>query len=117
MIYTIVQGADATMDIGIKDTSGNPIVISTLENVTVFLYQRRENILGEYSLVDNTVDIKDDVNGIVSIYVQRDSLTDVPVGDLYVEIWVDVPNANFYGGFKRNKFSDVKIAKLINTVK
>lgn len=115
-VATIVQGADSTIQLTINDSNGNPITISTLENLSFFVYQKRENILGEYSLGESTISITDDFNGKVAIYFPREQSEGAVIGDLFCEIWVDVQNANFSSGFKRNKFSDVKIGKVINSV-
>ena len=49
-VKQLVQGEDLTINIQLVGEDGEPIQISNCEDVILYLYQRRENILVEIEL-------------------------------------------------------------------
>lgn len=108
----IQTGSDLTIQLTINDVSGNPIDLDTADNISVQVYQKKQNILAEFALSDSTVVIIDAPTGRANVYVQRSSLTEVVMGKLYAEVTVDIDNANFEDNVKRSIVSNVLLGEI-----
>lgn len=111
----IPQGSDHTLNFAIKDTNGAAIDLGNAEEITVYVYQKRETTLQDFNTA-NGVDITDAANGLFSVYLDRSSLDNVPEAKLYAEVVIDITNANFESGFKRNVITDIVLGIVVNSV-
>lgn len=113
---TIYTGSDHTLTMNFKDSSDNPIDLDGADNITVKIFQQREKILAEYSLSGSTVEIVNANNGIARVFIQRDDLTAIQELKLYAEVWIDIENPEFEGGYKRSIVSDILLGQIKRSV-
>ena len=111
-LKSIQTGADHTLQLTINDNTGVPVDLDNADNIAVSIYQKRSNILAEYSLANNTVVIIDANTGRANVYVNRSSLNEVPEGKLYAEVTVDMDNNNFTGNVKRTIVSNILLGEV-----
>jgi len=108
----IQTGSDLTIQLTINDVSGNPIDLDTSDNITVEIYQKKQNILASYSLADLEVVIISAIDGRANVYVNRSSLTAVTDGKLFAEVTVDITNSNFEDNVKRSIVSAIELGTI-----
>jgi hypothetical protein len=92
-----------------------PLDLTEVEEIEVKFYQRISNILASYKLSDNEVEITSAANGRCECILSRNSITKVPIGSLFVQISVDMPNEDFDSGFERLVLTETKIGDLVAT--
>jgi hypothetical protein len=111
-LKSIQTGADHTMQLTINDSTGVPVDLDNADNIEVRIYQKRSNILAEYSLSAGTVVIINANTGRANVYVNRSSLNEVPEGKLYAEVTVDIDNNNFTDNVKRTIASSIILGEV-----
>jgi hypothetical protein len=108
----IQTGSDHTLQLTINDNTGVPVDLDNADNIAVSIYQKRSNILAEYSLSAGTVVIINANTGRANVYVNRSSLNEVPEGKLYAEVTVDIDNNNFTNNVKRSIVSNILLGEV-----
>lgn len=111
----IPNGSDFTIQLTIEDENGNGVNIGNCDDIIVYLYQKREYVLAEYKLSDNQIVVIDAINGIVAIYAEG-NVIEVQEGKLFCEAVIDIVDANYDKGYKRNILSDILIGKIVNSI-
>jgi hypothetical protein len=112
-VKQLVQGEDLTINIQLVGEDGDPIQISNCEDVILYLYQRRENILVEIAL--NEMEVVSSLLGKVKAIVLGASSNFI-AGRVYAEVVAKVDDADFDAGFKVNKITDIVLCDVINSV-
>jgi hypothetical protein len=73
----------------------------------------KSNILANFLLSDNEVEITSFINGQCKCFLAKESITNIPIGKLFIQISVDVPNVNFDSGFERLILTETEIGELV----
>lgn len=115
-IPIIYKGADEVINITLTDADGNPLVVSSLSEVVVSIYQVKETVIQQWKKSDNTLITVSSSGGIVQANFDRDNSDTVPLKRLYLEVVAQIADANFEGGFQRMIASDIVLADLKNSV-
>lgn len=92
----------------------NPLDLTGVEEIEVKVYQKKSNILAAFKLSDNEVVITSAANGKCDCFLAKESILNVPVGRLFVQISIDVPNENFDSGFERLILTETEIGELVS---
>jgi hypothetical protein len=108
----IQTGSDHTLQLTINDSAGTAVDLDNADNIVVSIYQKRSNILAEYSLEAGTVVIINANNGRANVYINRSSLNEVVEGKLYAEVTVDIDNVNFADDVKRSIVSNILLGEI-----
>lgn len=114
-LATIYTGSDIDLNLTIKDSDGNAIDLDGAEEITVNIFQQRKSILAVYDLT-NGVEILNAANGLAVVHVNRSVLSALPEAKLYAQVIVDIEDANFEDGYKRNITSDILLGQIKQTV-
>lgn len=84
-------------------STGAAIPISSLYNIIVNLIHNNETVLAKYSLLTLAdhydIAIENDSEGIVSFNFKRVDNKDAEVGLIYIEVILQISNANFENGY------------------
>lgn len=112
----IYRGADEVINITLKDSAGDPIVISSLDDVIVSIYQTKETIIQQFKVSDSSLIITNDNAGIVTANLDRDNTANIPLRRLFIEVVAEISNSDFESGSQRMIISDIVLADLKNSV-
>lgn len=111
---TIYKGSDEVIQITITDGT-NPIDLSTADDIFVYAYQTKEDIIQSWSLGEGDVTITNASNGICKVNLDRDNTMKIPEKRIYIEVDLQLVNASFEDGFSLEK--DIKpLCDLLNSV-
>jgi hypothetical protein len=105
-------GTDHTLKFALAVNS-EPLDLTGVEEIEVKVYQMKSNILANFLLSDNEVEITSFINGQCECFLAKESITNIPTGKLFIQISVDVPNVNFDSGFERLILTETEIGELV----
>ena len=105
-------GTDHTLQFALAVNS-EPLDLTGVEEIEVKVYQMKSNILANFLLSDNEVEITSYINGQCECFLAKESITNIPIGKLFIQISVDVPNVNFDSGFERLILTETEIGELV----
>jgi hypothetical protein len=105
-------GTDHTLKFALAVNSA-PLDLTEVEEIEVKVYQKKSNILANFLLSDNEVEITSAANGLCECFLAKESITNVPTGKLFIQISVDVPNENIDSGFERLILTETEIGELV----
>lgn len=88
--------------------------LTDAEEIEVKVYQKKSNILAAFKLSDNEVIITSAVNGKCDCFLAKESILNVPVGRLFVQISIDMPNENYDSGIERLILTETEIGELVS---
>ena len=106
-------GTDHTLKFALSVNS-EPLYLTGVEEIEVKVYQMKSNILANFLLSDNEVEITSFINGQCQCFLAKESITNIPIGKLFIQISVDVPNENFDSGFERLILTETEIGELVS---
>lgn len=109
MIFT---NSDIDVIFTITDQDGAAIDLSSVSGLSVFLYLKKTNILQSYDLAD--INIVDAAQGICSVIFDR--ANNFEAGKLFAEIAVETVDANYAGGTKVSRESDILVGTIQKSV-
>lgn len=112
----IPKGEDCTLQMTFEDSSGVAVDLDNATEISVKIYQKKQSILAEFSLTDNTVEIINANAGRANVYINRESLTNIESGILYGQVSIDITNSNFNEGEKRTIVTDIKLGEIVASV-
>ena len=114
MAARLIQGSDYTIALTLTDSNGDAVDIATLEQLNVFVYQKRTNIVQEWSLADSSITIVDASNGKVSVALDRSNTYDTKTSRLFAEVAFATEDTNFEDDLKWTIATDIVIGDVIN---
>lgn len=114
-LVKIPLGDDHVINLALTE-NGTAMDLDDANDIIVKLYQRRETILGEYSLTDGSVEIISANDGTCKINVPRSDFENVPTGKLYAQVRVEIDNIDFESGVKVSTLTDILLGELVYTV-
>jgi len=115
MIPIIFTGSDEIITVTLNDGSGVIIPPSTLTDVIISCYQTKGEIIQQWLMSDGDVIVVSDPAGTVKVYLDRDNTINLPEKRLYLEVIVELANANFESGTQRTGNTGGGV-DLVNTV-
>lgn len=98
----IYKGSDEVIQITITDGT-DPIDLATVEDVSVYCYQTKENIIQSWKLSDGGVTITNASLGICKVNLDRDNTLKLPSKRIYIEVDLTLVNADFEDGISIEK--------------
>lgn len=112
-VKQLVQGSDLTIDIQLIGEDGEPIHVSNCQDVILYLYQERENILlqinkSEMGTVNNLL-------GKLRAQVLGATTKNI-LGRVNAQVTANVINPDWDAGFEVKKFNPVIVCDVINSV-
>lgn len=111
---TIYKGSDEVIQITITNGT-DPIDLGAVDDIFVFAYQTKEDIIQSWTLGDGDVIITDAANGICKVNLDRDNTKNLPEKRLYIEVDLQLVNTDFEDGVMIEK--DIKpLCDLLNSV-
>lgn len=110
----IYKGSDEVIVITVTDGT-DPIDLATADDITVSVYQRSDVIIQQWKLSDSEVTITDASNGICQVNLDRDNTADLESKRLYIEVALQLVNADFESGVMIEKDSNVPLCDLANS--
>lgn len=119
IIYSMAQipkGEDCTLQLTFEDSAGVAVDLDNATEIVVKIYQKKSNILAEFSLTDSNVVIINANTGRANVYVDRSFLSAIESGFLYGQVSIDITNANFADGEKRTIVTDIKLGEIVASV-
>ncbi len=115
MTAQIPQGQDITINLALKGVDGLPLNIGSCENVKIFLYQKKETILYDGSILGGQITIVDAPDGLVQVNITGSNIA-TQYGRLFAEVHALVDDTSFAIGYKTNIFTDIILGDIINSV-
>ena len=110
----IYKGSDEVIQITVTDGT-DPIDLATVEDITVSVFQRKEDIIQQWKLSLSEVTITDASNGICKVNMDRDTTETLSEGRLYIEVDLTLVNSDFEDEISIEK--DIKVlCELKNSV-
>lgn len=113
---TMYKGSDEVVVITVTSDGTTPIDLATADDIFVYAYQTKEDIIQSWSLGEGDVVITDASNGVCKVYLDRDNTSQLPEKRIYIEVDLKLVNANFEDGFSLEKQSDIPLCDLKNSV-
>ena len=109
MIPIIYKGGDNEINITVM-YSGSPVTISDIMDIVVTAYQTKSEIVQQWKISDNSIEVVDDSAGEVRMYLDRDNTINIPPKRLYMDIVFEFNNNNFEDGIRKVVTSDIVLA-------
>lgn len=98
----IYQGQDQEVTIQAIGDDGNPIDMSTADNIGVIVAYKDGTVLTKFSMNAGSgwkdLDVSEADEGKVTFKVETDVTTDAREGDIYAEIKYKIPNVDYEDG-------------------
>ena len=111
----IYKGSDEVIVITVTTNGTTPIDLATADDIFVFAYQTKEDIIQSWSLGEGDVTITDASNGVCTVNLDRDNTLKIPEKRIYIEVDLQLVNADFEGGISIEK--DIEpLCDLLNSV-
>lgn len=68
---TLPRSSDSRVRFTVTGSDGNPITISGLEDLDIYIYQKPKKVIQQWNLDDGTIDIITDAAGLVEVLLDR----------------------------------------------
>ncbi len=68
---TLPRSSDSRVRFTVTGSDGNPITISGLEDLDIYIYQKPKKVIQQWNLDDGTIDIITDAAGLVEVFLDR----------------------------------------------
>ena len=65
------RSSDSRVRFTVTGSDGNPITISGLEDLDIYIYQKPKKVIQQWNLDDGTIDIITDAAGLVEVLLDR----------------------------------------------
>lgn len=114
-VEILFQGSDEVIEVTILDGDGNAINPNSTSDIIISCYQNKEVIIQQWKKSASQVDIVDAVNGVVSVNLDRQNTLNLPLKRIYVEVAIQITNADFQSGYSLEKQSDIVLCDLKNS--
>ena len=112
-VKQLVQGSDLTINIQLIGVDGEPIQVNNCDDIVLYLYQQRENILLQIDKSEMTT--VSNILGKLRAQVLG-STTENITGRIFVEVVANVINLNWDAGVEVIKFPPIVVCDVINSV-
>jgi hypothetical protein len=112
---TLARKADAVITVTVVGSDGNPLVISTLEDLEIVAYQKPRTIYQRWKLSDAQITVTNDAGGIVDINFNRSATKATQVRDLFLEVIASFTDADFADNVRREVCNDIELALIVDS--
>jgi len=97
------KGSDEVIEITVTSDGTTAIDLATADDIIVTCYQTKEEIIQQWTLGDGDVIITDASAGECKVYLDRDNTINLPEKRIYIQVDLQLVNANFESGVSIEK--------------
>lgn len=106
---TLPRSSDSRVRFTVNGGDGNPITISGLEDLDIYIYQKPKKVIQQWNLDAGEIDIITDAAGLVEVLFDRANtqLFNFQLADLRGEVRATFTDVDFEGGLRVEIATDI----------